>query len=155
MATISNESLRLLRDVLKEPNEFKRYTLLQLWISQLFTSTIIDPIKSHENRIKDISHNITGSIPSLYDVLRDIKSNLTSKNEELTAVLHKMNNQLDILMVLNVTLGLEQDTSIEQYRDNIKRVKDIIQSNRNYIERIENLSETKIATIINERDTDK
>ena len=155
MATINNESLRVLRDVLKEPNEFKRYTLLQLWISQLFTSTIIDPIKSHENRIKDITHNITGDIPSLYDVLRDIKSNLTIKNEELTTVLHKMKQQQDILMVLNVTLELEQDTSIEQYRNYVERVKNLIQSNRNYIERIENLSETKIAAIINERDTGK
>ena len=145
------ESLKVLHSIISEPNEFKRYTLLQLWVSQLFSNTIIDPIKLHENRLKDTS-NLTSTleVQSLYDVLRDIKTSLTIKNEELKKVLEKMKGNMNIIKVLNKALGLEQDTEVNDYNFQVFKLETLINTNNKYIEEIQNLSESKIDKIIND-----
>lgn len=143
------EQLKVLQSLINEPNEFKRYCLLQMWISQLFTTTIIDPIKMHENRLKDTS-NITAVIEtqSLYDVLRDIKTSLTIKNKQLEEVYAKMIRQMNILKVLNKALELNEDTAVAGFTNNVSKVHSAIESNNKYIEHIGNLSESKIQSII-------
>lgn len=145
------ESLKVLHSIISEPNEFKRYTLLQLWVSQLFSNTIIDPVKLHENRLKDTS-NLTSTleVQSLYDVLRDIKTSLTIKNEELKKVLEKMKGNMNIIKVLNKALGLEQDTEVNDYKFQVFKLETLINTNNKYIEEIQNLSESKIDKIIND-----
>ena len=145
------ESLKVLHSIITEPNEFKRYTLLQLWVSQLFSTTIIDPIKLHENRLKDTS-NLTATleVQSLYDVLRDIKTSLTIKNEELKKVLDKMKVNMNIIKVLNKALELEQDNTANDYSSNVSKLELLIETNNKYIEQIQNLSESKIDKIIND-----
>ena len=145
------ESLKVLHSIISEPNEFKRYTLLQLWVSQLFSNTIIDPVKLHENRLKDTS-NLTSTleVQSLYDVLRDIKTSLTIKNEELKKVLEKMKGNMNIIKVLNKALGLEQDTEVNDYNFQLLKLETLINTNNKYIEEIQNLSESKIDKIIND-----
>ena len=148
---MEREQLKVLHSIISEPNEFKRYCLLQMWVSQLFTSTIIDPIKLHENRLKDTS-NITSTveIQSLYDVLRDIKTSLTIKNQQLEEVYQRMLKQMNVLKVLNKALELKEDSSVDSFTKNTDRVKELIQLNTNYIEHIGNLSESKIEQIIND-----
>ena len=148
---MEREQLKVLHSIISEPNEFKRYCLLQMWISQLFTATIIDPIKLHENRLKDTS-NITSTveIQSLYDVLRDIKTSLTIKNQQLEEVHQKMLKQMNVLKVLNKALELEEDPSVDSFTKSVSKVQQLIQLNSNYIEHIGNLSESKIEQIIND-----
>lgn len=145
------ESLKVLHSIITEPNEFKRYTLLQLWVSQLFSSTIIDPIRVHENRLKDTS-NLTSTleVQSLYDVLRDMKTSLTIKNEELKKVLEKMKDNMNIIKVVNKALGLEQEDMVNDYKSQVFKLEALINTNNKYIEDIQNLSESKIDKIIND-----
>lgn len=145
------ESLKVLNSIILEPNEFKRYNLLQLWVSQLFSTTIIDPIKVHENRLKDTT-NLTSTleVQSLYDVLRDIKTSLTFKNEELRKVLDKMKSNMKILKVLNKALELDQDKVSNDYEDRVHKLESLIETNSKYITQIGNLSESKIDSIIND-----
>lgn len=145
------ESLKVLNSIIAEPNEFKRYNLLQLWVSQLFSSTIIDPIKVHENRLKDTTHlTSTLEVQSLYDVLRDIKTSLTIKNEELRKVLSKMQSNMKILKVLNKALELGQDQVSDDYEDRVHKLEVLIETNSKYISQIGNLSESQIDSIIND-----
>ena len=145
------ESIKILHTIIAEPNEFKRYILLQMWISQLFSSTIIDPIKVHENRLKDTT-SLTAELEaqSLYDVLRDVKTSLTIKNEELSKVLNKMELNMNIIRVLNKTLELSEDKSIYEYSSNIAKLRELIETNTKYIQQIQNLSESKFTEYIND-----
>ena len=42
-----SQEMKTLNAFMKEPNEFKRYLLCQMWIVQLFTETITEPINKH------------------------------------------------------------------------------------------------------------
>ena len=149
---MDKDSLKVLKDITSEPNEFKRYNLLMMWTQQFFTSTIIDPIKLHENRLKDISQltNTTAEVQSLYDVLRAVKTSLTIKNEELLKVLDKMKMNMNIIKVLNQALELKQDDVQDEYVNNVKKLEKLISTNTTYIQHIGNLSESKIQSIIND-----
>ena len=151
ITTDYKESLKVLHTIISEPDEFKRYNLLQLWTSQLFSRTIIDPVKLHENRLKDTS-NLTATleVQSLYDVLRDIKTSLTIKNEELRKVLGRMKNNVNIIKVLNKTLELNQDNTTDSYESQVHKLEELIERNAKYIEHIGNLSESKIHSIIDD-----
>lgn len=139
------DSLKVLHKIITEPNEFKRYNLLQMWVSQLFTNTIIDPVRMHENRLSNTT-NLTADleVQSLYDVLRNIKTSLAIKNEELTKVLGKMQQNANVLKVLNKTLELDQDTVVDEYTKQLDKLKQLIATNTKYIQSIQNLSESKI-----------
>ena len=149
---MDKDSLKVLKDIISEPNEFKRYNLLMMWTQQFFTSTIIDPIKLHENRLKDVSTltNKDSEVQSLYDVLRSIKTSLTIKNEELSKVLDKMKTNMNIIKVLNQALELKQDDVQDEYVNNVKKLEKLISTNTTYIQHIGNLSESKIQSIIND-----
>ena len=149
---MDKDNLKVLKDIINEPNEFKRYNLLQMWCTQFFTSTIIDPIKVHENRLKDTSTllNSTAEVQSLYDVARSIKTSLTIKNDELSKVLNKMKANMNIIKLLNKALELDQDDVQDEYVNNVKKLERLIACNNNYIQHIGNLSEAKIEAIIND-----
>lgn len=145
------EALKVLPGIINEPNEFKRYMLLQLWCIQFYTNTITDPIQLHENRLKDTTNITTDmEVQSLYDVLRAIKTSLTIKNEELSKVLLRMKQNMNIIKVLNQALELNNDKEQNEYIHRVNKLEKLIASNNNYITNINNLSEAKITSIIND-----
>lgn len=146
------EQVKVLHTLMNESNEFKRYMLMQLWINQFFSSTIIDPIKALENKLKDTSTLTDTSVDtsSIYDVFRSIRVGLEAKNIQLEDVYQKMLHKRDILKVMNDTLELNANDVLTSYSANCDKVKAMIDRNTKYIALINNLSESKIARSLND-----
>ena len=167
MYTINSKDVKVLQQFINSTNnEFKKYTLLQLWLSQLFTDTINDPIKEAEQTTTDIVNlcanvdtaanksNVdttagANSAASIYNLFRDIKQKLIIKNQQLRQVYDKMLQQLNILKVMNVTLQLDNmaNNAVQKYKTNVDKLLHIIETNDKYIDGINNLSEAKIESI--------
>lgn len=156
------EQIKIISKIVLEPNEFKRYMLLQLWISQLVTQTIQSPVQDIEdkyNKLEQESDNTNGQTSEqitetvlIYDLFRDIKSKLTVKNQQLQQVLNKLNHQKNILKCMNgvLELGENSDRALNKFIKNCNKVEQLIKANNDYIERINNLSESKIESILND-----
>ena len=148
---ITKDAMAMLKKLLTEPNEFKKYILCQLWLQQLFTSTINEPL--HDiNTNTDTNINTVGNDDDecghIYNVCKYIKKQLMNKNEQLKQGYSKMVSQLHIMEVMNSILTLDTIDELTEYKNNVAIVNNIIATNDEYISKINNLSEAEIAKII-------
>ena len=138
--------MKTLNAFMKEPNEFKRYLLCQMWIVQLFTETITEPINKHS---KPATSNEDLTNENIYNIFRDIKTNLINENEQLTATLKLMKNQRDVLKVMDGIFELQSTEEIKKITDELDKLQTAIDTHTNYIEKINSLSVTKIEQLRN------
>ena len=134
-------NLKILTKFMTEPNEIKRYILMQLWLSQLFTNTIIKPVNTYLDNTSDGSIN---EVDAIFNVFRTIKANLQDKNQQLDEVRAKMQHQLNILKCMNSILELNDDNNITKLSNNVHKISAIIDENNNMINKITNMSEASI-----------
>ena len=132
---LSNSDIKTFNKFINEPNEFKRYILLNLFINQFFTETITETI----TKTLSGTNNVL-SDEVIFNMMRDIKQSLIIQNENLKLAVNNMKNQHDIINVLNNVLKL--DLNIND--DKIKELEETINNNSVYIDKINNLSENQI-----------
>lgn len=141
-----SQEMKTLNAFMKEPNEFKRYLLCQMWIVQLFTETITEPINKHS---KPATSNEDLTNENIYNIFRDIKTNLINENEQLTATLKLLKNQRDVLKVMDGIFELQSTEEIKKITDELDKLQTAIDTHTNYIEKINSLSVTKIEQLRN------
>ena len=141
--------MKTLNKLTKESNELKRYVLLNLWLNQYFTSSILDPIRRFEDRMTTLAPD-GDPTSTIYDLCRDIRVELQAKTKQLEEVRDKMLRQRDILKVLSVTLELDNDEQLQNLASNLSKLEGLINTNRDYIQRLSDLSESKISLILND-----
>lgn len=141
-----SQEMKTLNSFINEPNEFKRYLLCQMWMVQLFTKTITEPISKHS---KPATPNDDLTNENIYNIFRDIKTNLINENEQLTAAHKLMKNQRDILKVMDGIFELQSIDEIKKIDDELEKLQNTINTHKDYIEKINNLSETKIEQLRN------
>lgn len=142
MNKVASNDIKTLNKFINEENEFKRYILCQLWITQQYTATINDTITKTINNVKG---PLTDSI--IYNILRDIKQKLVDENERLSLVVQNLQNTFDLVLVMDEVLGLNMKSSDETLNGELERLKLRIKNNVEYIDKINNLSENQIAAI--------
>ena len=141
-----SQEMKTLNSFINEPNEFKRYLLCQMWMVQLFTKTITEPISKHSKPATP-TDDLTNE--NIYNIFRDIKTNLINENEQLTAAHKLMKNQRDILKVMDGIFELQSTDEIKKIDDELEKLQNTINTHKDYIEKINNLSETKIEQLRN------
>ena len=143
---VKASDIKTLNAFINESNEFKRFILCQLWITQQFTNTLTT------NDI--LTRNINQSEPNIitdatiYNIFRDIKSKLTEENDKLAQVVVSLKNNFAVLHVMNEIFELGLNTE-DEMKDKIKQIEQTIKTNQDYINKINNLSEAQIANIRN------
>ena len=136
MTDMKNE-YKLLNNIMNEPDEFKRYTLLQLWITQLYTSTINDS--------KLLEYNAdTNDTTAIYNTFRSIKNALESKNKKLIEVQQQIKSKYIMIKCMNEILSLDKLDAVNELKQQLDCIESMISKNNTYIDSINNLSETKI-----------
>ena len=143
---MSKESIKQLQSIVSEPDELKRYVLMQLWTQQFFTNSITDPIKRFTDTLNS---NSDYNSSSLYDLCRDIKIELQHKNKGLKDIAERMKRNRDILLVLSDTLELGSDVDTKSIQSNIAKLQAQIDINEQYVSRLNKLSEDSIEQILN------
>lgn len=144
---MKRQDIKTLNQFVNEPNELKRYILLQLWINQLYSESIT---KSITNPLTNINHEITNT--EIYNIFRDIKESLIKQNDELKEVELSLTNQLNLITVMNRIFNLEQNDELEHLKQIVDSLGTRICNNNNYIDKINSLSENQIEEIrTNER----
>ena len=142
---ISRTAIKTLNQFLNEPNELKRYVLLQLWINQQFNETIqTNIVKPLTNKNKTRLSNA-----EIYNILRSVKDSLKTTNDNLRELELTMNNQLDVIRCLNGVLTLDMNSEVEQLNEQLTKIKSTIVNNEVYITKIDCLSENQIEHIRN------
>ena len=145
----STNDIKTLNTFLNEQNEFKRFILCQLWISQLFTSTINSSITKALTQTKD-TEPLSNS--KIYVIFQDIKQQLKDENERLSLALNEMTKTVDLLHVINEVFGLNENITTN---GNIDKLKHQIDENNVYIDKIDNLSEKQIEDIRNDHNVNR
>ena len=139
---IASNDIKNLNRFINEENEFKRFILCQLWITQQYTGTINDTITKTINNVKG---PLSDSI--IYNILRDIKQKLTDENERLSLVVQNLQNTFDLVLVMDEVLGLNMKSEDGLLNEELEKLKLRIKNNVEYIDKINNLSENQIAQI--------
>lgn len=144
---LKNE-FKILNQIITEPDEFKRYILLQLWITQLYTSTIIavPELSSNDSKIQT-------SPECLYKTFQNLKKQLEMKNKKLKEVYENVQNKYILLKCMNELLSLDSINFIHDLKIELDSIKEMIDKNVVYITNINNLSEAKIEDAINKPET--
>lgn len=136
-----SQEMKTLNTFMNEPNEFKRYLLCQMWLVQLFTKTITEPISKHSKPATS-TDDLTNE--NIYNIFRDIKTNLINENEQLTAAHKLLKNQRDVLKVMDGIFELHSTEEIKKIDDELSRLQTAMSTHADYIDKINNLSVTKI-----------
>ena len=152
MSKVSSNDVKTLNKFINETDEFKRYILCQLWITQQFTATINETITKSINSVKKgglIPDNMSLDDSSIYNIFRDIKQKLIEENERLKLVVGNLQNSYDLMLVMDAVLGLDMVAVNNSMNDELEGLKNKIKNNEVYIDKINNLSESKITQIRN------
>lgn len=135
---------KILNSIMLEPDEFKRYILLQLWITQLYTSTINDS--------KLIEYNAdttdTTNTESIYNTFRNIRAALENKNKKLIEVHKQLESKYIMIKCMNELLSLDKLDAVNELKQQLDTINAMIEKNNTYINSINNLSESKIRDAI-------
>ena len=135
---------KILNSIMLEPDEFKRYILLQLWITQLYTSTINDS--------KLIEYNAdttdTTNTESIYNTFRNIRAALENKNKKLIEVHKQLESKYIMIKCMNELLSLDKLDAVNELKQQLDCINAMIEKNNTYINSINNLSESKIRDAI-------
>lgn len=131
------QELRTLTTILHEDDEFKRYMFLQMWLQQFYTATITNTIKNITEQMSDTEN--------IYNTFVTLKKQLIAKNQQLEQVVNTMSAQLRMLVCMNKLLEVEDtDEQVDEYKRKLNVIKQMVSKNTAYIERIDNLSQSKI-----------
>ena len=145
MINTSSQDIKALNKFINEPDDFKRYILINLWVSVFYTNSIIsDMVK----RINNTSEKLTDS--EIYNIINNIKTGLTDENIKLKLTLNNMKNNYDVIKVINNVMNLDLNDDINEINERINKIENVIKNNDKHIESIKTLSENKIAEIRNE-----
>lgn len=145
MIKTSSQDIKTLNKFINEPDDFKRYILINLWVSVFYTNTIIsDMVK----RINNTNEKLSDS--EIYNIISNIKTNLTDENAKLRMVMMNMKNNYDVIKVINNVMDLDLNDDINEINERINKIEELIKNNDKHIESIKTLSENKIAEIRNE-----
>ena len=136
MSDIKSE-YKILNSIIQEPDEFKRYILLQLWITQLYTSTIND------SKLLEYSAE-TDDITAIYNTFRNIRTALETKNHRLTEVSKQVESKYILIKCMNELLSLDKLDAVNELKQKLDVINSMIAKNQEYIQCINNLSESKI-----------
>lgn len=141
--TVRSADVKTLNACINEPNPFKRYVLAQLWISQIYTNSLTSPIAT---RMSSIKSGGTIDPETIYNTFRDIKNEISTYNDHLLQVITEAENTLRITKVMNEILEL--GINIQDMDNNLDKLSEQYNLNAEYIEKINNLSESKIQELI-------
>lgn len=145
MIKTSSQDIKTLNKFINEPDDFKRYILINLWVSVFYTNTIIsDMVK----RINNTNEKLSDS--EIYNIINNIKTNLTDENVKLRMTMMNMKNNYDVIKVINNVMDLDLNDDINEINERINKIEELIKNNDKHIESIKTLSENKIAEIRNE-----
>lgn len=144
--SVKSQEIKTLNTFMNEPNEFKRYLLCQMWLVQLFTKTITEPICKHSKPTTS-TDDLTNE--NIYNIFRDIKTNLINENEQLTAVHKQMKNHRDVLKVMDGIFELHNTEEIKKIDEELEKLQTAMTTHADYIDKINNLSVTKIEQLRN------
>lgn len=134
------QELRTLTTILHEDDEFKRYMFLQMWLQQFYTPTITNTIKNITEQLSDTEN--------IYNTFVTLKKQLLAKNQQLEQVVNTMSAQLRMLVCMNKLLEVEgTDEQVDEYKRKLNVIKQMVSKNTAYIERIDNLSQSKIDSV--------
>ena len=146
MNKVSSNDTRTLNKFLQEENDFKRFILCQLWISQVFSDTINHDI------IREINPE-NGKEPltneGLYKIFQNIKQSLATENDRLKEIEVNLSNQRDVANALNEVFELGLTKEVEVITKRLIALREKIGINEDYMEKIKSLSETKIEELRN------
>lgn len=141
MNKVSSADVKMLNTFINEPDELKRYLLCQCWIHQY--------IHTYNENNYLTPFTTTAAPSSYYEIMRDIKQTLINKNETLNELLKQLQNQFKLLKLINSVFELQQQQQIDDLSARIKTIETTINTNSDYINKINNLSENQIEAIIN------
>lgn len=142
MSKVATADIKILNKFINEPNEFKRFILCQLWITQLYNETINKNIIKRAETIQTTA--------DIYNMFRDLKQAIEAENEKLNAAIGTIQTQANIIKAINAVFTLNADDEVNKYNQQLKELTDHIKTNNDYIDKINNLSETQINNIIND-----
>lgn len=137
MSDLRKEEYKILNSIIQEPDEFKRYVLLQLWITQLYTSTIND------SKLLEYSAE-TDDVTAIYNTFRNIRTALETKNNRLSEVSKQVESKYIMIKCMNELLSLDKLDAVNELKAKLDVIKSMIAKNQEYIQCINNLSESKI-----------
>ena len=156
--SINTGDIKILQKFITEPNEFKRFILISLWSNQLFSSTFTDPIalfkeeiskipvrigNEQENKENDLKNKTEEEL--YYQLFANIKKRLIAKVKEYEEVKSEMVVQNRILKIMNKVLDLKEESQINKSLNSLSAM---IFKYNDYINRLNNLSEAEILSII-------
>ena len=139
--SVKSSEIKVLNQMLTEPNDLKRYVLLNLWITSLYDTTLTSGI---EVLLKNVTDDSTITDSDMYTMFQDLKTRLTSETQSLRQVLHQIQTRCDVLKVMNRALDIGCDKEISDISVVCKAIENVIATDVSYIDHIDNLSETAI-----------
>lgn len=142
--SLTTKDIKILQKFITEPDEFKRYILLQLWISQLFSTTLTEPVTIFKEAITKVSAMDNDS-EIYYDCFKNIKKQLMIKVQQYDKVLSEMLTQYKLIKIMDNVLELN---SAEPLQKQLTNLSTMISKYNDYINRLNNLSEAEISSIL-------
>ena len=147
--SLTTKDIKILQKFITEPDEFKRYILLQLWISQLFSTTLTEPVTIFKEAIsKHVADNNANNAcePEIYyDCFKNIKKQLMIKVQQYDKVLSELTSQYKLIKIMDNVLELN---SAEPLQKQLTNLSTMISKYNDYINRLNNLSEAEISSIL-------
>lgn len=151
--TLTTKDIKILQKFTTEPDEFKRYILLQLWISQLFSTTLTEPVTvfkeaitkyNSDNNVNN-SANVNPESELYYDCFKNIKKQLMIKVQQYEKVHSEMLSQYKLIKIMDTVLNIN---SAEPLQKQLTNLSTMISKYNDYIKRLNNLSEAEISSIL-------
>ena len=148
--SLQSKDIKMLSTFMKEPDEIKRYILCNLWINQLFSTTLTEPVKLFKESVANISTSSNVN-ESYYNCLNNIKKQLQIKLQQYDKVASEMSLQYSLMKVIDNVLELNSIS--EPLHKQIDNLNNMILKYQHYIERLNNMSESQISSILNTTST--
>ena len=159
-----SQEIRTLNQILKKSDILTRYRLLQLWMIDVFTQSCMNESIDVKHMIEALTCDNVNvksdvnqtQVEAIYATLNVVKKNLCDINVKLNQTLQHVKQQafIDTLLmkILDEPNAVEPN-DVDEHTDfttKVKALEDVIHANEQRIQRLSEMSEAKISTILND-----
>lgn len=139
---VNSTQVKSLNQILNTDDVITRFRLLQLWIIDLFTQSL-ESINAKQ--IVDLltTSELSASTPaeSIYSALNTCKRNIIDINDKLKTLHQQLQHQQFINSLLCRIFDEQKE---DKYADELSKLQSLIDKNQQRIEKLQQLSESKI-----------
>lgn len=135
---MNKQQSQTLKNILKQSDIIKRFTLLNLWIFDVFTSSLTDSESIYEQSISDVLLNMKdedlNNSDNMFTFIQTLRKSISDTITKLEPLNNDMKRKRDIIIKLNELMGEGVDVKINDTLD------ETINSLKSKLDKLNNVS---------------